>query len=302
MPSRVNETVSRGFPDSSFKYTPLQHVRVLFVSFVQGLFAESPVGSYHWDPDIDKTEIVISDESPIKLEVLNQRPAISFTRGPVQFYGLGLDDMQFYDMRTAKKTKAILVPGTMSINCCSRVDIESENIAWVVAEMLWLLRELLLKQGFFELGRHPQISSPSPAGSIVMGDQGDEWFCTTVSIPYQFPRMSNFTPLGNEIANSIELSLEAVHNNVVARGAQLAGHELPVGVTRCFPPSFAPDASDAQGATPDPAGTRSTYLPIQPHPLNPAAKVVVRSANPQRPGLRPPSMGGSPLPIKSPCG
>jgi hypothetical protein len=35
-------------PDSSFKYTPLQHVRVLFASFIQGLFHST--GTQTWRP------------------------------------------------------------------------------------------------------------------------------------------------------------------------------------------------------------------------------------------------------------
>jgi hypothetical protein len=121
--AKVTTTAPRGgFPASSFRYTPLTHLRVLFVSFVQGLFAEAPVGAYKWFDDLDLSEIYITNENVIVAEKVGQRPAINFTRGPLQFYSLGLDDMEFYDFRTEKKTKNMLVPGTMSINCCSRED------------------------------------------------------------------------------------------------------------------------------------------------------------------------------------
>jgi len=294
-----------GFPASSFKYTPLQHVRVLFVSFVQGLFQEAPPGCYKWSSDIESTEIIITDENPIHVEKLGMRPAITFTRGPVQFYSLGIDDMMNFDFRTEKKTKAVLVPGTMTINCCSRSDLECENIAWIVAEHIWLLRELFMKMGFFDLGRQPQIGSPSPAGSVVSGDQAVEWFVTAVAIPFQFPRLSSFTPLGNKVAENIELTLNQVHSRAEALGATggFINHELPLGVTRHFPSSFAPDATDTYGRTPDPSGSKSPApLPIQPHPLNPASSVTVRTLSPFAGGVRPAGMNGAALPIKTPSG
>lgn len=285
MPSRVHSnSPPSGFPGSSFKYTPLQHVRVVFASFIQGLFAEAPVGQYHWDQDDEKTEIVIRDENPIHVNVLGMRPAIGLTIGPCQFYSLGMDDMYSFDFAIDRKVKTVLIPGTMSINCCSRVDLEAHNLAWVISEHIWLLRELLLKAGFFEIGRNIQIGPPSPAGSIVTGDSGDEWYCSTINAPWQFSRKSSFTPLGQTIANNIELRVrETMHRVDEGRGGPaLAEPEFAVKVVERFPPSFAPGATDVYGKTPDPAGTRTYGLPVAPHPLNPAKLVVVETVRPFR--------------------
>ena len=286
MPSKVQ--VARptgGFPGSSFKYTPLRHVRVLVTSFLQGLFAGAPPGSFRWSLDEQTTEIIIRSDAPINTETIAKRPAINTTIGTVQFYSLGMDDMYSYDFDLDRKTKVVLVPGTISINCCSRVDIECHDLAWVVAEHIWLLRELLLKAGFFEIGRGIQIGPPSPPGSIISGDQADEWFCSTVSVPFQFNRKSAFTNLGYQIANNIELTVgTALHPVEQGKGGPaIADHEFPFHVTETFPESFAPGASDAHGQTPDPAGTRDYALPLQPHPLNPAKMVVVETIRPFRP-------------------
>lgn len=304
MPSRVQETrPSDGFPASSFKYTPLQHVRVLLVSFIQGLFAEAPPGCYRWNFEDSLTEIMIRDESPIHVESIGSRPAINLTMGAVSFYSLGIDDLYTFDFSIGRKVKVVLIPGTVSINCSSRSDIEAHNIAWVIAEHIWLLRELLLKSGFFEIGRNIQISPPSPGGSIVSSDQSDEWFVSTISVPFQFNRKSAFTPLGDDIANNIELNLH-VHQNLVGAGrggpAQ-AGHEFPVRVTNCFPESFAPDASDARGLTPDGAGQQGPQLPLVPHPLNPAKLVHIYTVRPNRVGAVRSFRRGLVLPIVLPC-
>lgn len=289
MPSRVHTTnPTGGFPGSSFKYTPLLHVRVVLTSFLQGLFAEAPPGNYRWSVDEEQTEIIIRDENPIHVQTLQMRPAITLTIGPCQFYSLGLDDMFTYDFSLDRKVKAVLVPGSTTINCCSRVDIEAHNLAWVVSEHIWLLRQLLMKAGFFEIGRNIQIAPPSQAGSIVTGDGADEWYCSSVSVPWQFSRKSAFTPLGQQIAQSIETH---VHTRTPLLedgrgGPALAGHEYPAQTHTQFPPAFAPGATDVYGRTPDPAGTRTYSLPTAPHPLNPAKLVVVETIRPWRVGAR----------------
>ncbi len=233
----------------------------------------------------------------MKTEVAGQRPCISFTRGPVQFYSLGLDDMLQYHFDTGQKQKTVLVPGTMTINCCSRVDLESERLAWIIAEHLWLLREKLMKAGFFEIGRQPQITSPSPAGSLIAGDGADEWFATSITCPFQFYRTSQFTPLGENIVRSIETTLTARLNSFESKGWPGSGvsADLPAQLTQAYPPHFSP-ASDAAGGTPNANGVAPS-LPLVPHPLNPAQLVSVRVVRPNRAGLKPASIGGRPIPL-----
>ncbi len=279
MPSRIAQSQGQGeYPQNSFKYGPLEQVRTLYVGFCQGLFAAAPLGSYHWSPSLEETEIVITDESPIHLDVIGKRPAISFTRGPVQSYSLGQDDMLSYEFDTGKKKKSILIPGTMSINCCSRNDLESERLAWIVAEQLWLHRELLMRAGFFEIGRQFVIGAPSPPGSLVAGDSADEWVATTVSSPFQFYRTSQVTPLGREILDGIGLQFSSLLTSV-----------NPLG-----------PAQGTNGA--DPASSVSSSAPgvgrhMVPHPLNPSQSVTVRATRPNSPALRPPSIGGRAIPI-----
>jgi hypothetical protein len=279
-------TTSGGFPGSSFKYTPLQHVRVLILGFIQGLFAEAPANSYRWSPDDQVTELIIRDENPIHVDTVAMRPCVSLTMGSINFYSLGMDDMYSYDVDLDRKVKVVLIPGTVSVNCCSRVPIEAHNLAWIIAEHLWLLREILLKAGFFEIGRNISVSPPSPPGSVIAADAADEWVCSTVSVPYQFSRKSAFTNLGHQIVRNIELQVQQRAPGALGDGRggpAIAGAEFPVKVTESFPPSFAPGASDVYNKTPDPAGTRTYSLPTAPHPLNPAKLVYVQTVRPFRP-------------------
>ena len=306
MPLKVPTTSPDGaFPEDSFKYSPLEHVRSLFVGFFQGLFQASPPGAYRWDPVDDLSEIYISDENELKASTIGQRPAISCTRGPVSFYSLGLDDLVAYDPQTGTKQKSVLVPGTMTVNCSSRVPLECERLAWVCAEQLWLHREQLMQAGFFEIGRTPNIGAPSPAGAIIAGDGGDEWYVTAVSCPYQFYRTSQVSPLGKRIIREIGLSIHTRLQDVSQQTATIGGHggaittpgvNQPYGIERIPPPPYAPQASDVYGGTPV-AGQGAPTSLVVPHPLNPAQKVVIRGSRPNSPAIRPPGMGGQPIPI-----
>lgn len=304
MPSRVTKNSAHGAgPLSSFRNTPLTHVRVLYSEFVKQLFAMQPRGNMHWQDD-EQSEIYISDEHPVNGDIIGVRPAITFTRGPIQMFSLGMDDMMSYSFETGKKTKGVLIPGMMSINCCSSVDLESESIGWWVAEHLWILREELMGiDGFFEIGRQSSVSSPSSAEGIISGDAGKEYYCTTVTSPFQFPRTSSSTPLNREIVNNISLAIQ--RRNVMSLNCQGQGRgpaasmnaDLPVNVQASAPQGYLPGASDVHGRTPDPGGTLPDPPPLQPHPLNPAVQVRVRTTHPYRAAVRPPMMGGRAIPI-----
>jgi len=275
-------------PVSTFKYTPLQHVRTLYAAFVQGLFKAAPVGSgYHWDEDEERTEVVITDENPIHLRRIGSRPAINFTRGPVQSYNFGIDDMLSYQFNTGAKTKTILVPGTMSINCCSRVDLVSEQLAWVIAEMIWAHRDLLMQSGFFEIGRNFVVSSPSPAGSVVAGDSADEWYVTSVQSPFQFQRTTRVAPLAAQILQNIGIQFDQA-----ARAAlQSVQQEYnPAGIHN---PSFQQNETypTLRGTSND-DGLRRI-----PDPRNPAKTLTVRPARPNSRLVLPRKTGGV-LPIE----
>jgi len=307
VPSNINERrPPRGFPGSSFRYTPLEHVKTVVISFVQGLFSAAPVGSYKWDPDDSLTEIIIRDENPINVGKYGARPAINFTLGNTSFYHVGMDDLHTYNFATGRKEKGMLVPGVITANVCSRVDNEALNLGWVVAEHVWVLRELMLKEGFFDIGRGLQVGPPSPPGSVISTDQGDEWYCVAVSIPWQFARRASFTPLGQSIVAGIEQQLSLnVPKRVESDGwAAIPGRseEIPVSISTCQPDPFS-GASDARGGTPDPTNQRDNPLPIQPHPLNPAQTVTVRTIRPYRTATRFSSSTrrGAALPIKPDC-
>jgi hypothetical protein len=200
---------------------PLLLIRKICLSFVQGLFEQADAGSFQWHESLEETEIVITDESPIKLDVVGKRPAISTVRSQVAWGKTSLDEMQERNFATGQRKHTDLLSGNMTFNCCSREPLETEYIAWIVAQHTWLLRRLLIKHTpIHEFGRGQVIGAPSPAGAIVSGDTQGEWICTGVQIPFFLQNSAKVTPLNQRLVSGIEAKLN------VRGGAQIG----PTGV------------------------------------------------------------------------
>lgn|GEM_PF-1864618 len=187
---------------------PLLLIRKTCLSFLQGLFQQAEAGCFRWLENLEETEIVITDESPIKLDVVGKRPCISTVRGAVAWGKTSLDEMQTKSMSSGQRKHSDLVSGTMTINCCSREPLESEYVAWIVGSHTWLLRRLVMKYTpVHEFGRGQTIGAPSPAGAIVVGDTEAEWVCTPVMIPFFLQISAKVTPLGLTLLKEIEANL-----------------------------------------------------------------------------------------------
>ncbi len=273
MSTKVHTTPDRGlhgqhdeFAIAGFSEAPLTQLRRVYVAFAQGLFSSAP--TYRWVSDPQKTEIYITDDTPVNAEVMGRRPAITFSRGPVQTINLGLDDMMSYDFQTGTKKKGVLIAGVMNASVLSRVPIESEQLAWVLAEQIWMNRAVFNRAGFYEVGRTFVVGSPSPAGSLVT-DNGLEIYTTMVSSPFQFSRTSQASPLGREVLQHIDTTVFA---------GDLRRAE-----------SLGPVAGPGNGST-----HRVQYvdregnpLVLQPDPNNPTNMVKVRAQHPYNPERRP---------------
>lgn len=184
---------------------PLLLIRKACLSFIQGLFEQADPGSFHWSENLEETEIVITDESPIKLDVVGKRPAINTVRGTVAWGKTSLDEMQERSLATDQRKHTDLLSGTMTINCCSREPLETEYMAWIVANHTWLLRRLVMKfTPVHEFGRGQVVGAPSPAGAIVSGDTEGEWICTPVQIPFFLQISGKVTPLNLTLLKGLE--------------------------------------------------------------------------------------------------
>ena len=80
----IREQLRRGRDED-----PMVFALRLYVQFLQGLFNQTPVGTFHWEPDNETSEIVIRGEAPLDMSVVGKRPAITVVSGPVNIKALG---------------------------------------------------------------------------------------------------------------------------------------------------------------------------------------------------------------------
>ena len=182
--------------DISWGNDPLNYLVRVFIAFTQTLWESAPKGAFHWTPDPQDTELVITEENPFQVDTMEKRPALMIALGPARFNGSSLDDLQGLNFRNAAEKHIDLIPTNITINCLSRVAAEARFLAWQNARMTWILRKLLIaEKGIQDCGRRNEIGPVTPAGVLVSGDTEAEWVSCPVTIPV-FMQWSDFvTPL-----------------------------------------------------------------------------------------------------------
>jgi len=190
---------------------PLNYMVKAFVAFLQTIFESAPVGQFHWRPELAETELVITEENPVNLEAIEQKPAISVILGPTRFNGTALDDLLHVSAVDAREIHTDLIPGNVSLNCMSRVPQEARFIAWICARTIWNLRKIFIKETHIhEVGRTITIGSVSPAGALVQGDTEGEWHSVPVSCPFFMQWTDTVTPLKHDWSGRPIHRLQAV--------------------------------------------------------------------------------------------
>jgi hypothetical protein len=146
------------------------------LEFLQILFSERAPGSFHFDHDDTKTEIIISDLHAVDLKMAGMRPAIVAVRGPLSWQGPGLGNVLGRDIPTGSYTFKELLTGSLALSCVSREGIEAEQIAHLVFNSFKYFRPVLQKYGFF------QIKSLSIGGESLVEIDGSNDMMVVVPI------------------------------------------------------------------------------------------------------------------------
>ena len=189
-------------------------IKRTFLGFLQQLYGSIEPGYYRWDSNLQVTEIVITDETPVNLEVVGKRPAITTVRGPVAYAGLTLGTRQPSSLLEAKKKYTDLASCTLTLNHLASVDTASEYVATVTARHLWWLKNLIKRGTLIHEIQQPQIGSPSPAGALVQGDSQGTWRNTTVAIPVFFQDYGVVERTGLPTYNGIDVRSTPVHRDL----------------------------------------------------------------------------------------
>lgn len=146
------------------------------LEFLQILFSERAAGSFRFDHDDTKTEIIISDMHAVDLKMAGMRPAIVAVRGPLSWQGPGLGSVMGRDIPTGRYTFKELLTGSLALSCVSREGVEAEQIAHLVFNSFKYFRPVLQKYGYF------QIKSLSIGGESLVEIEGSNDMMVVVPI------------------------------------------------------------------------------------------------------------------------
>lgn len=178
--------------------------------FLQVAFAQRPRGGLHFDPDEKQTELRIDSDAPFAAESRGDRPAIVVMMGPVSQMHMGMDDASTQSLVTGQEIKRVLMVGSFSLQCLSRLRAESQTLAWAAMDTIWANRMVLHKgAGFFQIGQNMSVGQTTPPGSLVAEDGGEGMVSTPVSVPFHFPWNVLVQPLNRAMLSSFEVEMRA---------------------------------------------------------------------------------------------
>jgi len=223
---------------------PLLYAQKLFVRFLQGLFNFNAEGKFHWEPDAERTEVIIRAEAPLDMKTVGKKPAVTVVMGPVQYQGLGIDQLMYMNLTTGRRVHADLISGHFVVYCLAENDVVAQWLAHLVVHGTYANRRLLEGSGGFHQIARPAASqnSPSPPGALIHGDPTG-LFMVQVNLPFSFQWTWAEEPTAPASARSIDMinqerraSDYLYSSPSVLEKVQLAMSSAPVVVRRIGSP------------------------------------------------------------------
>ena len=155
---------------------PISGIKRGILQFLQSFFGTgrlvNPVDStikFKYDPDIEKTELLIMDKNVINSSEIGRLPMIILDRGVIQPMKLGIKQRAAYDPTSGTTTYADLFRMPLVLHCISANDEEAEDLAYYTAMAFWVHRDK-----FNPDGHHKFEFDAIGAPSIIIHEQEGE--------------------------------------------------------------------------------------------------------------------------------
>lgn len=153
--------------------------------FLQGLFKSRPEGHYKWDPNINETEIIITDREPSDAENKSARPIVSTSRGPAVWSSTSLNQQMKPQWGTEKTVFSDLIGCSMTISIIAREGLEAQNLAYTIFRMIPVFKASILRLGrMHAIGNNITLTQETSRGSIVPGSSTPEWKMVQLVVPF----------------------------------------------------------------------------------------------------------------------
>lgn len=204
--STITSTAPEHRAPEGWEGAPSRLVRHV-LAFIKDVFSYCPAGAYQWKPETEASpdqtgsEIFIAADTPLKVEVVGQRPAVTVMRSTASYRGVGIGDQAFVDISTGAQAKMDIVPTNIVVHVLSRFPLETEHLSGFLNAHIWGLRGQLIRSmpGLLYMGQRPSIGAPSPAGALIRGDTEHNWCVVTMTYPAYLQEVVHTYPLNNPI-------------------------------------------------------------------------------------------------------
>lgn len=199
---------------------PLTHFTKVFVRFLQVVFSTFEKGSYKWLPDLELTDIVISDQGTVGREVVEKRPAIICMRGNAAWLNVSMDQFKSFDFSNGARTHTDLVAASMLYSCVAQDGIEAQRIAWIAGYATRTLKRNLLKSGMHRVGENVDFG-PESDGGVLFPDPKPSVRMVQVMVPFFFQDTYSVGPVDNLLLKELDIRLTSQLNYPTPDGQPL---------------------------------------------------------------------------------
>ena len=166
-----------------------------FVLFLQLMFARRQPGDFRWLEEPSETEITITDEVPLGLDTIEQKPSIQLVVSTIQNQNIGLDHLEYIDFRTGKRVHCDLLSGQASFNVhASNEDVAGALGWWLMEQIKRERRNLMRIAVLHHVGHLVSLGPSSPPGALVNAGSVSKSVMVSVMAPFYFVERWVVTP------------------------------------------------------------------------------------------------------------
>ena len=156
-----------------------------WLMFTQGLFKSRPAGYHRWSPNMDDTEIIITDQQPAQMENTNKRPIISTARGPATFSGTSMSQTVQPSFHSPKRVISDMLGCSITISVIAREGLEAQGLAYLLFRMIPIFKPSIMRLGrLHAIGNNITLTQETQMGQIVPGSSTPEWKMVQLIIPF----------------------------------------------------------------------------------------------------------------------
>jgi len=155
-----------------------------FCLWLQTIMATRPIGNFRWSPNIDDTEIVITENEPLTLERTNKRPQIIVYRTQASSAGIGVGQYSRPAFGAEEATVTDLISFQIVIQFIAKNGLEAQDLAFTIMRLLPLFKASISRLGrLHKLDGNVNITAETPYTQIVQGSSATEWKQVALVIP-----------------------------------------------------------------------------------------------------------------------